>query len=256
MNSYRRNDNRGSRGSLAAATALVIFLLLANMISGGALSGMARKLTADLAPAAAHLDPGRFFATRASLAAQAASLQRQLDQLQGIQASYAAAQAQNQALAALVHLAQAKPGVAAPLVSSFTASPYGTFEIGAGSSQGVAAGALVVGPSGYALGKVSQASAGQSLVVSLFAPRASIDGLVDGLPLSLEGDGGGVAEADAPHDAAIKPGDVVVSPSLGQKPIGVVGSVQGSEASASTHVLVRVPDDLETLQYIYVEAGN
>ncbi len=255
MNSYRRNKK--GAGTLVVATLIAASILGVDILAHGtlrkevsALSSGAWDKTSALT---ASVTESGVFASRASLARQNANLQAQVNTLQDLQAAYQALSNENAQLRSLLHLASAAPGVAAPVTSSFRTSPYGTFTIGAGQAEGVAAGDLVATADGFAVGRVESAASHTALVLQTFAPRATIDGLVDSVPVALSGQGGGVASGEAPHGAVVHVGDIVVAPSLGGRPIGVVGEVDSDPASPSVKLLARVPVNLESLTYVYVE---
>lgn len=259
MNSYRPNDKRGRR-RLLVATVVVAALFLADLLTGGAIRAALNTVGSAMWSATRSLSAGvtqsGIFSTKASLARQNAALQAQIAQLQNKAAAYTAVETENQQLRSLVHLAAVASGTTAPVISSFAASPYGTFLIGAGSSDGVQKGTLVATPDGFLIGRVADVSARSALVVGIFAPGQRIDALVDAIPVILSGRGGGTASGEAPRGATISVGDIVTAPSLGQRPIGVVGSVQGNAASASTKLMVRTPVNLESLQFVYVETAH
>lgn len=259
MNSYRPNDRRARRRLLAATVAIVLLFLI-DLIFGGVLRTSVRIGTNFLwragSAAGTSIAHSGLFATRSGLARQNAALQDTVAQLQDRAAAYTVLSAENQQLRALVHLAENAPGITAPVISSFRTSPYGTFLIGAGTADGVRTGALVLTSDGFVIGHVADVSGRSALVIGLFAPGQTIDVLIRGIPVGLKGEGGGKAAGDAPRGVPIVEGDVVVAPSLGQRPVGIVGSVQGSEASAATKLLVRVPVNLEALSFVYVETAQ
>ncbi len=242
------------------ATVIVVAVFAFDALTGGGVRAFARAGASaawtGLSTAGAHIGASGLFATRAALAAQNAALQAQVLQLQEKVSASMLVGAENAQLRSLVHLAEGTPGITAPITSSFRASPYGTFTIGAGTSNGVRNDELVVAADGAVIGRVTDVSAHDALVLGLFAPRQTLDVLINGVPVTLKGSGGGAASGDAPRGASIATGDVAVAPSLGQRAVGVVGNVEGNEASASTHLLVRLPSNLESLQFVYVETGN
>lgn len=242
---------------MLAATIVVILVFLFDIVSGGVMRHGARAVGEVLWSASegtlGKIGESGFFSSRAALAQENATLSTEVAQLQGAQAALSAAESENAQLRALVHLASVSSGITAPVTSSFQSSPYGTFQIGAGSAEGVRKGDLVETADGFALGTVSDVAGGSALVSELFAPGSKIDALVDGIPLTLSGQGGGAASGDAPHGAAINESDTVTAASLAGRPIGVVGNVESSAASAATHVIVRLPVNLESLSFVYVE---
>ena len=244
--------------SLFFATLLVAALLGIDLFSGGALRSFVRDIAGALWQRAgtvvSNISDSGALSSRYSLAQENASLRAEVAELQDTAAANDATQAENEQLRSLVQLASAPPrGVSAAVISSFRSSPYGTFLIGAGRSEGVTTGALVLSADGFIIGRVESIQQNQALVLQLFAPGQSIDVLIGAIPLSLQGQGGGVASGEAPHGAQIATGSSVVAPSLGQRPVGVVGNVKSDAASPSTSVLVRVPVNLESLSFVYVE---
>ena len=260
MSLFQRSESGRARRRLLAATLFVALLFVADLVSSGALRVLAREggtaAWEAVNTVGQTVAQSGFFRSRAALARENAALQATIAQLQGRAAAYGAAEAENAQLRALVHLSAATPGITAPITSSFRASPYGTFIVGAGAADGVQKGALVLTADGFAIGRVSETAAHRSLVSELFAPGERLDVLVDGIPISLIGGGGGQASGEASRASAIHVGDPVVAPSLGGKSVGTVGSVQGTAASASTKIFVRVPVNLASLSFVYVETAH
>jgi cell shape-determining protein MreC len=257
MNSYQRNNS--GRRKLLAATVLIIVLFLIDILSGGKIRAGVRTLGSIVSEWTGHATSGMvgsgFFASRAALESQNHTLSEEVAQLQERAAALAVAEQENEQLRGIVHLAQKVPGVTAPVVSSLDVSPYGTFLIGAGSGDGIARGNLVLTEDGFVVGQVSDTSAHQSLVTELFAPGASVSAVADGTSVSLSGQGGGNARASVPRGIAIAPGDPVIAPGLGERPVGIVGEVASSSASASQDVFVRIPPNTSSLQFVYVIPG-
>jgi cell shape-determining protein MreC len=253
MNSYQRNEGRRR---LFAASVLVIFLFVADILSGGKIRNEIRAGAAVVSRLGggivSSIAGSGVFASKRALQAQNQSLAEEVSQLEERAAAYDVAQQENAQLQAIVHLAQTTPGMTAPVVSSLLASPYGTFTIGAGSLDGIAMNDLVQTEDGFVVGRVSDVGSHTALVTELFAPGASIDAIVDGTSVSVEGDGGGNAHTQVPRGLSIVPGDPVVAPSLGQRAVGIVGNVASSSASASQDISIRLPTNLLSLQFVYV----
>jgi rod shape-determining protein MreC len=259
--SYRspRGTHSRKKSRLVATTILVVVLFLIDVISGGKLRASVRVFGSMISTwsgqAGATFTGSGFFTSRAALESQNRTLSEQVAQLQGRAAALSAVQEENDQLRAIVHLAAKSPGVTAPVVSSLEASPYGTFLIGAGSQDGIAVGNLVLSEDGFVIGRVNDTSARQSLVSELFAPNATVSATVNAVPISLSGQGGGNARANVLRSAAIAIGDIAIAPGLGERPVGIVGQVASSSASASQDVYVRTPLNLSSLQFVYVVPG-
>jgi cell shape-determining protein MreC len=255
MNSSRPNNRR-----LLAATVLVCFLFVVDVLLGGKIRNELRAGAAAASqwaekPFAAIAGSG-FFSSRAALESQNQSLTEEVAQLQERAAGSDALQAENGQLQAMAHLAQTAPGITAPVVSSVRSSPYGTFLIGAGSQDGIARGDLVLTEGGFVVGAVGDLGAHVALVAEVFAPGASIDAILDGASVSIEGSGGGNARTSLPRGVAIAAGDPVVAPGFRERPVGVVGNVASSSASASQDIHIRLPVNLASLQYVYIVSAQ
>lgn len=258
MNSYRQNKSR--HGRLLAVTALVVVLFLLDVFTGGAIRHRLRDGAVVVTQAAGHIGGAiagsGLFSTRASLEAQNRSLALELAQFEERAGGYEALRSENEQLRALVHLAggpqNGAGGVTAPVVSSVRTSPYGTFLIGAGAAEGIARGSFVLTSGGFVVGKVTDTGAHTSVVAEVFAPGASIDAIVGGAIVPAIGSGGGNARAKVPRALVIRENEPVVAPELGQRPIGIVGSIASSSASASQDVFIVLPVNLSSLEYVYI----
>lgn len=254
--SYRATQTNLDRRRLIFATVIVVIVFAADFLSGGMIRGVLRSVTSTIWSAVSRAEErvmaNGFFSSRAQLASANAALQAQITQYQGKLAAADATAAENEQLRTLSHLVAQSPGITAPVISSVRTSPYGTFLIGAGSADGVEKGALVQSGDGYVIGKVSDTSARTALVDQLFAPRQTVETQIAGVPVTLSGEGGGNAIGRAPRGAKISVGDVVTAPSMGGKPIGIVGSVTSDAADAFSAVEVRAPANFTTLRFVYV----
>ena len=258
MNSYRQNRNRNSR--LYAATALVIFLFILDVASGGGIRHLLRGGVVVMAQwsssIGARIEGTGILSTRASLEAQNRSLAEELTQFEERAGGYEAMRAENEQLRAFVHLVENTPadaqGLTAPVVSSIRSSPYGTFLIGAGSADGITRGSFVLTSGGFVVGKITDMGAHTAVVAEVFAPGSSINALIGSAAVSAVGSGGGNARAKVPRALPIQVNQSVVAPELGERPIGIVGSIASSSASASQDVFIVLPVNLASLQYVYI----
>ena len=259
-NLRRRNESQGVR-PLAAASALVVLLFVIDVVSGGYVRHEVRALAEasmrTLGAVQGAITRSGVFSSRARLEAMNVGLETEVNELRERAAASEALRVENESLRALLHLASTTSevslsGITAPVVSSTFSSPYGTFWIGAGSAEGVLDGDLVLTPGGFVVGTVTDAGAHQSVVSEVFAPNAQVDGMLDGATISFIGSGQGRARASIPRGVHIAQNDPVFAPAFGQRPVGIVGAIASSPASASEDVFVHLPVDLGALQYVYV----
>ncbi len=256
---YRRTVHKGGRNRLLALTAVVLLLLFADIVSGGVVRAYVRAGAASAWrwTGGAVVDwVGAIVSSRASLEAQNRVLASQLSQTTEEAGMVALLQEQNDQLRALVHLAQEVPGITAPVVSSLSASPYGTFLIGVGNGESVSKGDLVLTGGGFVVGRINDTGSGTALVSEILAPGASLEATLDGATVTVQGQGGGNGRTQAPRGLAVAVGDVVVVPLFGQRGIAVVGAVASSSTGASQDVYVRLPIGLSQLQFVYVTPAN
>ena len=75
---------------------------------------------------------------------------------------------------------------------------------------------------------------------------------VAGSATLLEGRGGGNARALLPRGVEVKENDPVFAPSLGSRPVGVVGSIESDPSLAEQTIHVSLPVNLDSLRYVYV----
>lgn len=251
-----RKKNPG-RGLLLFVTIAVISLLAIDVLSGGRVRLLVRGAVASFSHAGfAAVDGAQqsgAFSTRASLASRIAELESQIETYKEQAALYASLQDENAKLREIVHLSAKEEGITAPVYSSIRSSPYGTFVIGAGIDGGIEKGDLVVTSGGFVVGRVSEVGLKTSLVTEVFAPGQSIEAVLQGSAVSLEGRGAGNAHTRLPHGVGAQVGDYVVSGEVAGKPVGIVAKTEGEDSSAYTDVYVGLPVNLDALRFVYVE---
>jgi cell shape-determining protein MreC len=253
---YRGRSTTIGRRRLLIATLFVVLLFLIDIVTGGKIRALVRDAVSGVSGAFSHIAGNvinhGYFETHAALAAQNAALQAQVNSLEEQVALSNALQSQVASLQSLVHLAQTAPGITAPVSSSFIASPYGTFLIGAGSAQGIARGALALSSGGTVLGTVSNVGGDSATVTELFAPQNTVDAELDGTPIPVRGVGGGNATAQAPASLAISAGDAVTAPEYGNRVIGIVGHTDSNPSNAAQEIYIGLPVNLSSISYVYV----
>jgi cell shape-determining protein MreC len=242
--------------------ALIISLVLAlDVFSAGGVRSYIRAGAGHVFAASAGTfslvsDQG-IFTTHRALVAEINSLKEQLSLRDEESARFRAIEEENRSLRSLAHLAGSEgTGISARVLSSFHASPYGTFTIGAGESDGVREGSIVLTPGGLLLGVVTHADQETATVEAIFAPGKMTDLLVQGVALSAEGRGGGNARADVSRDALIVVGDSLTAPAFGGRVAGLVGHIEVASSSATQALSIRLPVNLDTLSFVYVVSSH
>ncbi len=254
--SYRERNAGTGRRRLLLVTIFVIVLFLVDMVTGGSIRAIVRDANARISLAARAIGmtiaSNGYFTSHAALASQNVALQARVATLEEQIVLSASLQQQVTTLSEMAHLATTEQGITVPVASSFIASPYGTFLVGAGIDEGVSLDSLVLSGNGTAIGTISYVSAHTATVTEVFAPGVVINALLDGAPVSVHGAGGGNATTQVPHGVSIAPGDVVTAPSLGGHTIGIVGHVDTDPSSAAMQVYIGSPVNSASLQYVFV----
>jgi cell shape-determining protein MreC len=252
---YRPQKEDRGRSRLLYATFLIIIIFLLDLVAGGRLrSGVrlgASYVYVSLAQVGDSITGSGFFGSRASLEAENSKLRSELTSYQQKDGVYAAMQDENTRLRTLVGLAAQTPGHAASIVSSLSASAYGTFTIDVGIEEGVSRGAVVFTPNGFAIGIVSETGSHSALVTELFAPDSNTEAVVGDTHIVLEGQGGGNARAKAPRESTIAIGAVARASAV-DAPVGIVEHVESTPTGADKELYIRIPINLQTLTLVYV----
>ncbi|PIR84066.1 hypothetical protein COU18_01515 [Candidatus Kaiserbacteria bacterium CG10_big_fil_rev_8_21_14_0_10_51_14] len=253
--SYQSRSPSRGRNSLLLCTLVVISILGIDILFHGAIRNQVREGVAVFngwAGQAAHVLQNSFFSSRVSETQANAEKLKQTERA----AAYEAVKLENEELRALLNVVRTNDpdtgGVTAPIVSSVHASPYGTFLIGAGSADGIAAGSVVLSSTGFAIGVVGNPGLHTSIVIEIFAPGASTEVIVHGAAGIAHGFGGGNARMQIPRGVMIEVGDSVRAPALSQRPVGIVGEIASSSASATQDLYVHLPVSPASLSFVYV----
>lgn len=258
MNLYR-HSKKPSRAPFVLATGLVVLIFLIDLVSGGSIRAVAREAAVRVWSAgASSFNIRGFFLTRHALENENRTLREQITELTLRGAAFEVLKLENEELRALTNLAAEGTGVSAPVMSSFTTSPYGTFLIGAGEANGITVGNLVIAGDvrfgGFVIGRIEATDTHTSLVKALFAPGEATEATVRDIGVVVKGRGGGQALAEAPREAVVEAGAVVTAGVLGQRPLGVVGHVEKDPSGAAQRVYVHLPFSLASIQYVRVVA--
>jgi len=247
------------RRILMMVTVFIIFLVFADFVTGGIVRSALHRAVAVFSRSASGVGEvigTDVFSSKSKLQSKVDSLEAELAAYRARDSAYKAVQDENEALKKMVHFADEGPGITAPVLLSFSASPYGTFMIGTGSAGGVREGAIVRAADGYAVGTVVEADMQTAIVKEFFAPSEKVEVTIGSAAVTLEGYGGGNARGQAAREAVIAEGDIALSPAHKGLPVGVVGKVVADPANSFTQVYVRLPENLAELKFVYVQQNG
>ena len=253
---------RSGRKRLFFATILVIVLFITDAISGGKIRILVRGIGSSVWGVGVSVQESiygsGFLSTRRSLLAENSALAEQIARLQERSAGYQVLKDENTVLRDILNVAGSaqsqnkESGITAPIISSLRASPYGTFQVGAGSADSVSSGDLVLSAENFVIGRVVSADSHTSLVSGIFASGVSTDAVIHGVSVTVEGQGGGNARTTMPRQSEVAIGDAVISAVLGARAIGVVGNITESSGSAYKSVNIYLPVNLSALKFVYI----
>jgi cell shape-determining protein MreC len=245
--------------TLVIVTFVVVVLAVVDIFLGApvriALRSTLAPVEGTLHAATSALFERTFWSSRGALFAELESLRARVAVLEARSAAYEIVSLQNDELRALVKLVETEQGLTAPIISSFLSSPYGTFYIGVGSEEGVSPGNLVLFEGGFVLGIVSDVTPKTATVRAIFAPGETRDGVVDTVTLSLEGRGRGNARAQVPREAPLVEGQAVIVPSLGGRPVGLIGHIESATSSVYSTVHIILPVNLNSIRFVHIVPG-
>ncbi|MFZ2886822.1 MAG: rod shape-determining protein MreC [Minisyncoccia bacterium] len=207
--------------------------------------GAALSVTASVG---SSVSESGFFSSRRTLQQENDALRRELSLVSEKMASYHLLEEENTELRMFLDIVE-EGGVAARVVSSFNAIPYGTFVV---YGSGLQNGALVLTDGGFVLGEIVSVSGASATVHSIFAPDSTVDLVAGEVAFSADGRGGGNARAEVPREAELAIGDVVRAPQFGARPAGIIGHIESASSSATQTLFVRAPVNLQTLHFVYV----
>lgn len=254
--SFTHARRTSGRGVLGWVTLIVVVLVGIDVLSGGAIRARTQSAStivwsAGDAVYTAIFDSGYFLSHR-TLARENASLRAQLASNRENSATITALREENTSLRELVQLASSERGITAPVVSSVIASPYGTFLVGAGEADGLKEGSLVLSPGGFVVGTIVHVGEEESMAQEVFAARSELAVTVRATSALAEGRGGGNAKLTIPREILVEVGDVATAPSLGGRPVGIVGQIDAPAAQAQAEVYVSLPVSLSSMPYVFL----
>lgn len=242
FSSQRRRVNRRP---LIIATIIGIFFILLDLVSGG---GVRSALRLVLTPGSSFVSAityqvlqGDSWATRTQLQHDNELLRTQVTTMQAHDVLFQGLQHQNAAYTALLRIASSSEYIGAHVISSPFSSPYGTIILDAGGSMGVQKGDFVVESNGFVVGTIVDVRGGSATASLIFASQRESAALINSIPVTVYGRGGGNAFTTVPRGSTVHVGDTVTIREFGNRVTGVVGSVIKDATSADQKIFIGTP---------------
>lgn len=259
MNLYRQSNGfrtHGGRRTFLAFTVLIIVIAFLDLFLGGRVRSALREFLSPIARSGEYVSSAvlrsDYWSSRKALMRENQSLREELNRVRERSALFDVIEEDNASLRSLARLAEKEGGVTAEVISSFRASPYGTFLIGAGKTSGVDVGSIVMSGEGFVLGTVMEAASDTALVKFAFAPENTLDVSVGNISFSLTGRGLGNARAQVSREVKLEERTLVRAPIFAQRPVGIIGKIESASSSAYSDIFVYLPTNLNTIRFVHV----
>jgi hypothetical protein len=148
----------------------------------------------------------------------------------------------------------AHPTIAGVILSKPGSSPYDTLIIDIGSSDGIAAGAMVFANGSVPIGVIDTIYAKTSLVKLFSTPKEVTKVVVHGgLYIDVTGDGAGNFETTLPRDIKIAEGDTLSLPSLAPEVLATVTKIVSDPRDPFQTILAISPANIQELKFVEVQ---
>jgi cell shape-determining protein MreC len=145
-------------------------------------------------------------------------------------------------------------GIASTVLVRPPQTPYDSMVIDAGSKEGVSLGSEVFMPEGALLGTVTEVHFSTSRV-RLFTTSGERTAAVlerHGIPVTLEGIGGGNFRIVIPREVEVEVGDRILSADISSRLVGIVGDVKMETTDSFKEVLAKSPMSVFNIHYVLV----
>lgn len=146
--------------------------------------------------------------------------------------------------------------VSASVIHGERFSPYDTFIIDLGATNGVRPGMLVLTPEGIAVGTISSTQEKTATVTQFSAPDMIVDAMLNATSsfhTVLRGYGSGTMRVSIPRDIEFAVDDTFVLPSFPTYPLGKIVSIEVAPEDAYKILYVRSPVNMYELRFVLID---
>ncbi|MEQ1500151.1 MAG: rod shape-determining protein MreC [Parcubacteria group bacterium] len=199
-----------------------------------------------------------FFSFKSNLVKQNGALSDEVELLKLKQLDYNILLQENQELKEQLNRAGSGSKISSKVLSKPPRSPYDTLVVDSGSSVGVSAGSRVYLADGVIIGFVTNVTPNTSLV-QLFSTGDNKQEVIlsrTGTSFTLTGKGGANFSLDVPKDTDILWGDVFLYPSSSGSVVGSVYYIDQNSQSSFKTIHVRIPGNVFSAQWVFIEKNN
>ncbi len=138
-------------------------------------------------------------------------------------------------------------------------SPYDTFIIDIGASNGVREDMLVITPENIVVGMITKALNDTSTVTQFSAPKITTDIIINSATTThatITGHGAGTMQMQIPRDIMLNINDTIILPSFSTYLIGSIASIETSPVDAYKTIYVRSPLNIYNLRFVLVDTTS
>ncbi len=145
--------------------------------------------------------------------------------------------------------------VRASIISKPNQSPYDTFLLDAGQTNGVLAGAYIAVNEISLLGTIDTAEANTSTGILFSSPNTKTNARLErsNYDVLLVGRGGGNMIVEVPKEIDTALGDRVLYPAHQNAIIGVIRDITFDDRNANKKLFITLPTNILTLDHVYIE---
>ena len=161
---------------------------------------------------------------------------------------------ENKKLKAILGRAEEKPGILAGILTTPHQSLYNTFQIDAGSVEGINQGDKVLVGNATLVGTVTAVEAHTATVTALSSPGNKVSAVIAGsdITLTVTGRGGGDFEVELPRAMAFIDGTPILSQGAYSKVIAVVEKIISDPRDPFQKLLARTPVNIRSVKWVTV----
>lgn len=197
----------------------------------------------------------RVLRSKKSLAAELASVEAELTESRLKIIELATIEEENKELKKLLGRPEGQEAVLAGILTYPNQSLYNTFQIDAGTEQGVVVGARVFVGTSMLIGTITDTTLQSATVTPFASPGNEISAYVSGSDVTVlvSGRGGGDFEVELPRDIAFEPGMTIVSQGIHSYTIAIIERIVSDPRDPFQKLLARMPVNLRMVKWVTVE---
>ncbi len=258
MNYLQRNRGRGSlkKPILALLGIFVLGALIFSFFDGVIIATISPLWRGENFIAARTAVIGDFFRSKNSLVRENNILEMKIAALELERAARFSSPYDAEGLSLLIGRRAETGGVVASVLASPPQAPYDTLIIDAGSKDNISIGMRVFMPEGPLLGTIEEVYHGSAKVRLYTYPGEKTNAVLErhGIPVTLEGAGGGNFRIMFPRETEVEVGDRFLSADVFSHLVGVVGAVSMEATDSFKDVYAKSPTNIFNLHLVLVRS--